>query len=316
VDEGCSEADWLRLNLQLWRLTGQSRYLEMAERLLWDHYATNRAPNGGYGHHEFACDADGPLAVKPKFTEAVWCCTFHGLLGLHTLKSHVVVGSDRGVFINFPLDVTAPISGGDGVWRVAVTCQEQGGLLTCAVQMESRDSGRRVPDVFLRRPAWAESVAVTDHRGGLLESAAEGAYLRLPGTVASQGGVRVTFAFSPRLEDRRLKRLALEPAAVTRHPGVTLWDGPRILLANTEQARPALIALIGKDGRLQLPRDRDGNLRLVMAPRVEAAEQAIATAVKSGASIMLSSWERVRKDSAAAFVFDLIAVPETNAERP
>jgi rhamnogalacturonyl hydrolase YesR len=34
VDEGCSEADWLRLNLQLWRLTSESRYLEMAERLL------------------------------------------------------------------------------------------------------------------------------------------------------------------------------------------------------------------------------------------------------------------------------------------
>ena len=127
--------------------------------------------------------------MKPKFTEAVWCCTFHGLLGLHTLKSHVVVGSDRGVFINFPLDVTAPISAGDGVWRVAVTCQEQGGSVTCAVQVESRDSERRVPDVFLRRPAWAESVTVTDHRGGPLESAAEGGYLRLPGAVATQGGV-------------------------------------------------------------------------------------------------------------------------------
>ncbi|MCU0871729.1 MAG: glycoside hydrolase family 127 protein [Pirellulaceae bacterium] len=312
VDEGCSEADWLRLNLQLWRLTGESRYLEMAERLLWNHYATNRAPNGGYGHHEFACDADGPLVVKPKFTEAVWCCTFHGLRGLHTLKSHVVVGSDRGLFINFPLDVTAPISAGDGVWQVAVTCQERGGSVTCAVQVESRDSERRVPDVFLRPPAWAESVTVTDHRGEPLESAAEGGYLRLPGAEATQGGVRVTFAFSPRLEDRRLKRLALEPAAVTRHPGVTLWDGPRILLANTEQARPALIALVGKDGRLQLPRDGDGNLRLAMAPRVDAAEQEIAAAVKSEANVVLSAWERVRKDAAAAFVFDLITVPETS----
>jgi len=309
VDEGRSEADWLRLNLQLWRLTGESRYLEMAERLLWNHYATNRAPNGGYGHHEFACDADGPLAVKPKFTEAVWCCTFHGLLGLHTLKSHVAVGSDRGLFINFPLDVTAPISAGDGVWRVTVTCQEQEGLLTCAVQVESPDSDRRAPDVFLRRPAWAESVTVTDHRGGPLESAAEGSYLRLPGAVAAQGGFRVTFAFSPRLEDRRLKRVAIDPAKVTRHAGATLWDGPRILMANTEQARPALITPVGKDGRPQLPRDRDGNLRLVMAPRWEAAEQEIAAAVKSEADIVLSPWERVRKDAAAAFVFDLIAMP-------
>jgi len=30
-DEGCAEADWLRLNLSLWRLTGQDRYLDAAE---------------------------------------------------------------------------------------------------------------------------------------------------------------------------------------------------------------------------------------------------------------------------------------------
>jgi DUF1680 family protein len=33
-DEGCSEADWLRLNLRLWKLTGETRFLDMAERLM------------------------------------------------------------------------------------------------------------------------------------------------------------------------------------------------------------------------------------------------------------------------------------------
>lgn len=311
VDEGCSEADWLRLNLELWRLTGESRYLEMAERLLWNHYATNRAPNGGYGHHEFACDAEGPLAVRPKFTEAVWCCTFHGLVGLHTLKSYVAVGSERGVFINFPFEVTAAVSAGDGVWRVVVTCQEARDSLTCSVQLEARDPGHREPDVFLRRPAWAESVLVTDHQGGALKAAAEGSYIRLPGTEAAQGGVRVSFAFSPRLEDRRLKPLTIPGAAVPRPSGVTLWDGPRLLLASTEQARPTLIVLFGKEGRLQIPRDANGKLTAVLAPSVNATEQEIVAASKNGERLLLLPWEGIRKDAAAAFVFDLIGVPQS-----
>jgi hypothetical protein len=342
VDEGCSEADWLRLNLQLWRLTGESRYLEMAERLLWNHYATNRASNGGYGHHEFACDAEGPLAVKPKFTEAVWCCTFHGLLGLQTLKRFVVTGSDRGVFVNFPLDVTTVVPVGDGVWPVAVACGERTDSLTCTVRLLSpglltvkgdqrepgvstneggssplatsasirpREPSQTIPDVFLRRPAWADSVTVTDQRGVVSAAAVQDGYVRLAGRVAAAGGICVTFAFSPRLEDRRLKRLALNPAAVTRHSGVTLWNGPSLLLANTDRTRPTLLAEVGQDGLLRLPQDRDGDFRLAVAPHVNATEQERTASIQGREDVLLAPWNRVQKDADAAFVFDLIAVP-------
>jgi hypothetical protein len=153
-----------------------------------------------------------------------------------------------------------------------------------------------------------------------LKAAAEGSYIRLPGSEAAQGGVRVSFAFSPRLEDRRLKPLTLIPAALTRHSGVTLWDGPRILLVNTEQARPTLIVPVGKEGRLQIPRDENGKLTAVLAPQVNATEQEIAAASKNGEHLLLLPWEGIRKDAAAAFVFDLIGVPQsgqsTEAAKP
>ena len=37
-DEGCSESDWLRFCLDLWRFTGETRYLDVAERLLDNQY--------------------------------------------------------------------------------------------------------------------------------------------------------------------------------------------------------------------------------------------------------------------------------------
>ena len=308
-DEGCSEADWLRLNLRLWRLTGEVRFLEMAERLVWNHYATNRAANGGYGHHDFACDADGPLLIRPQFTEAVWCCTFHGLLGLHTLKSHVIVGSARGVFVNFPFAAAATVRVADDTWPVKVTCQERPGSLIYAVHVENRGPSQPLPAIFLRRPTWADAVTIADDRGAKREATLEGGYLRLPAEVGAESGVRVTFSFSPHLEDRRLHRVALAPAETSRHRGVTLWDGPRILLASTERSRPAVVAPIGKDGRLRLPCDPNGDLHVAVASSVDAGSEDIATAAKNGPYLVVAPWERLRHDAAAAFVFDLIAVP-------
>ena len=101
-DEGCSESDWLRFNLDLWRFTGKTRYLDVAERLLQNQYATNQCPNGGYGMAHLDGDAAGPVAAIEKIEEWPFCCSFHGPLGLHFLKGYLAAGSERGVIVNFP----------------------------------------------------------------------------------------------------------------------------------------------------------------------------------------------------------------------
>ena len=207
TDEGCSEADWLRLSLELSAITGEPRYLQAAERLLFNHYEMNHTANGGFGHHNFVCDDIGPLLMQPTFTEAVWCCTFHGLVGLHTLKSHVVVGSARGVFINFPMDVSAPMQTAQGTWRVTLKRDADAPqTISCRVRREPIEAaGESPPPVFLRRPEWAEQVTVTDGRGVVLSAPCEQGYLQLPSDPAVSGEVIVTFAFQLRMEDRRLQ---------------------------------------------------------------------------------------------------------------
>ena len=99
------------LNLDLWRFTGEVRYLEVADRLLQNQYLTNQCHNGGFGMCHVDGDRAGPIGTDGMLDEWPFCCSFHGPLGLHFLKGYLAAGSDRGVFVNFPLDFTAARSG-------------------------------------------------------------------------------------------------------------------------------------------------------------------------------------------------------------
>ena len=308
TDEGCSEADWLRLNLTLWRLTGQTRFLDMAERLLWNHYAMNRTANGGYGHHNFVCDADGPLLMQPKFTEAVWCCTFHGILGLETLKRCLVEGSNRGVFVNFPADVVATVATNRGRWKATVVREDRPGAVTCAVRLDPAEDAAAIPELYLRRPDWADQVQATDRAGRSCPTASEHGYLRLPVRPGAEGEVRVIFSFKPRIEDLRLHTLSIGGSAVGRHRGVTLFDGPRLLLANTQQQRPTIVVPVDV-GRPVLSSGKEGCYSVALIDRFEAGEKAIAESLPGGPRMSLTPWDRTARGTPAAFVFDVITVP-------
>ena len=308
MDEGCSEADWLRLNLDLWRVTGETRYLDAAERLLGNHYAMNRTANGGYGHHFFVSDEEGPLFMQPKFMEATWCCTFHGILGMHTLKSYLVASSERGIFVNFLVDVTAPVRVGTSLWNVQVSRQpDTDGSIACRLCLDSPANRSDTPDLFLRRPHWAEQVTISDVHGKPVEASEEAGYLRLPARAGAEGELSVTFSFAPRVENRRMQVVKLDPSQLTRHSGVVLAVGPRVLLANAEQPRPALVVRVDREGRLQLP-SSDGIRKVAMVPSLDAPAPIPGAAAPSG-MLELAPWEGIDPKRGAAFVFDLLTVP-------
>lgn len=301
-DEGCSEADWLRLNLRLWELTGQTKFLDMAERHVWNHYAMNRTANGGYGHHEFISDAQGPLLMQPQFTEAVWCCTFHGLMGMDTLKRYIVVGSPKGVFVNFPADATAPVKTGRGQWNVSVQSTEANlGEIQCHIRMESAENSEKLPDLFVRRPHWAEQVSIKDGSGRDLRVREENGYLHLALRASSKGEATVTFSGPLRLEDRRMQPVALKAGEVNRLEGVTLWVGPHMLLANVDKAKPVILARMTAKGNLELPTA----LRFPVLEKLDAAQ--------STTGLDLAPWDKIHHETSSAFVFNLIALPENES---
>jgi hypothetical protein len=197
-DEGCSECDWLRVNLDLWQATGNTRYLDMAERLLLNHYAMNQTPNGGFGHHEFVLDNDGPLLMQPQFTEAVWCCTFHGLMGLNTLKKYVITSSDQGIYVNFPMDAEAKVKVGKETWNVKTEASAKAGVMKLIVNVKPAEAGSKTkaPKLYVRVPEWASDGKAAGYK---TIGNADG-YMILSDAESSNESAQFTFAYAPRLE--------------------------------------------------------------------------------------------------------------------
>jgi hypothetical protein len=246
--------------------------------------------------------------MQPAFTEAVWCCTFHGLVGLHTLKSYAVVGSRRGIFINFPIDVAAPVVTDNGTWTVTVEqAIDMPEAIVCRVHIEPVDAAvADPPPLFLRQPAWADRVTVADSRGTEYAAPGEHGYLRLPPEAAAAGEMVVTFGFSPRIEDRRLHRVAIDSHQTTRLRGVILCNGPWVLLAPAEKPRPVVILSRDEEGRLTLTSDHDQRCVVPTVDSVDASSDQIDAAIASGAHITLAPWQRHVADSGTAIVFDVI----------
>ena len=119
-DEGCAEADWLRLNLSLWRLTGEGRYLDAAERSLKNHFIYQQFPNGGAGHRVLHQVDGQPVAFNGLSEEAWWCCGEHWARAMADVARNAVTSSPRGLFINLAIDCDTTLAGPGGAWKTAL----------------------------------------------------------------------------------------------------------------------------------------------------------------------------------------------------
>ncbi len=289
ITEACSESDWLRFNLDLWRFTGETRYLDMAERVLHNQYRINQCPNGGFGSRHLEADSAGPFAVKPKIDEWYFCCGFHGPLGLHLLKPYLAASSDRGIFVNFLLPFRAMVPHGENMWDLKVERLPSGG-----------------PD-----EKW--SIALTTAGGPdrprpkvWIRAAGRDGYLPLAGD-----GV-VTLAPAIGLEQRRFRKIS--PAAGI-HRDVAILHGSRVLFAAAVEGagRPTILVPIG-EGRIPRLPEKDGGFAAATLPSAEADEAAVEKALESGPAVLLRPWGSFVPKRRAPFMFDVVAVPASRLD--
>ena len=98
--EGCAEADWVRLSLGLWRATGKRKYLETAERAVFNELRFNQFATGDFGHRVYT-DTGLPGDGSAR---AWWCCTLHGLRAFPDIQGSVFRATKEGLWYDLPLD--------------------------------------------------------------------------------------------------------------------------------------------------------------------------------------------------------------------
>ncbi len=171
LDEGCSQADWLRVNLLFYCLTEQSRYLDMAERVLYNQMRINQCEAGGFGHRRGLYDAHGVAGYGKYHAEAVWCCAFHGAAALLNLKSCVLLEEGGGGTLQIPLLLDF-IAGNDRAEVAFQECGSAGGTAAGRRKWKLSVSlkGEEAMTIRLRVPDWARDFQVCGTGGEAVEA--------------------------------------------------------------------------------------------------------------------------------------------------
>jgi hypothetical protein len=340
-DEGCSESDWLRFNLDLWRFTGQTGYLDVAHRLLENQYATNQCPNGGYGMAHLDGDAAGPVATIEKIEEWPFCCSFHGPLGLHFLKGYLAAGSERGVIVNFPYSFTAPVHAAGREWSVAVRSKSDyvQGHTRMEIELTPQDKAAARGTLWVRIPMWASGAKVVAASGDPLPAPADNGYLRIDGDFKAGHKLTVDFQNKLILERRTFLKAQVAPGQVSRVKDVAVVAGPDLLFATPVKTggRPVLLATLDAAGRLSFPSRGDGQFVTVALPGIGATDAQIVEAIKTARPVFLRTWPGIvasrrgepafksvvtmseiggsrAKPRRLPFMFDLVVVPDRSLD--
>ncbi|HIE50468.1 MAG TPA: hypothetical protein EYP85_01805 [Armatimonadetes bacterium] len=293
-DETCSTADWLRLNFQLWRLTRNVRYLDAAERTIFNGLPFEQLPNGGFVGHR---DLTGRVGEEWDF-----CCTHHGSLALvHVVENLYSVGPKEGenlLYVNFFLPSRAEMTFPDGT-RVALV--QEGDYPRGEMVALTMEAAAPVAFQFrVRVPPSARGVGLGEVKlnGAPLSPAAdEGAFVLLrPPQGRWQPGDRLTWRCPVPL------RVERRPPWETAEEQVAFWHGPLLLACGGVEKMPGepplLTAQVAFHPAEHLRREPTAENEFGLAYRLTGADGRRATLIPlaSGGTGEVSVWMRVEKE--------------------
>ena len=191
-DEPCASGDWLAVNLWLWKLTGEMKYLDAAERCLLNQLYFNQLPNGGFSS---TCNIEQGF----RGLEAWWCCSMHGPRSLCEAAQHIYTYDQDSIWVNLFMPATATVHVQQGT-RVQIEQQTQyprDGAITLHVNPDDAVTF----SLKVRVPTWADASAVgVELNGGPANERCEDSLLVITHKWQRGDQVQVRFAMPMRVE--------------------------------------------------------------------------------------------------------------------
>lgn len=251
-DEGCAETDWLRLNLKLSEITGNKRYLDMAERLLWNHFLANQNSSGGFGCRFISSDEEGVFGFSGYDTEATWCCDFHGALGFQILKPFLATFQDQEIRINFPLSFNSSIHCGERIWDIQSFVEPGKSKGVVFQQTISLNSKKEMQiRLSLRLPDWSEGFTATDALGKVIDFEPKQGYWQSKEFLRAGEKVTVRYKGGVVVENRNCQPLPV-PGKEGYAGKVVLRYGPELLSLKDHPTIPVLLLGVDANNKVVL----------------------------------------------------------------
>jgi DUF1680 family protein len=231
VSENCAQVTWLQLCLELLRITGEAKYADTLERIVYNHLLAAQLPSG-----ESLCYFT-PLAGKKPYDRGCNCCTSSGPRGIALLTTFAYATAPGAVIVNLyePSTVEVAVSG----VPVKITQQTRyplDGKVVLTVAPE-----RAVPlELRLRIPAWCRSYHAALNGKPMEAAAPAGEYLAVSRRWQKGDTLEIEFAMPAVLVRGTHSNQGL--VAVQRGPLVLAFDArlnPGLSAGNVSPAAEA-----------------------------------------------------------------------------
>lgn len=213
-DEGCALADWIVVNLMMFEISGETRFIDDAEKTLVNHFFLNQFNTGGFGHLSFSQEIVGGKTWQGwdgKFgSENPGCCSLWGQWGLGQVGRFLVTEKQDALFVN--LFASAKINLPDKYSHLSIT-GDFPRMSKAEIKLSTDKSVKY--DLALRKPAWADSVEILINNKSV-RSDEEGGYLHIKRRWHGTSVVQIRFVSGYRIF----------PWPKNNPVGVAIYDGP------------------------------------------------------------------------------------------
>ena len=214
-DEGCAEADFIMLSLNLWKTTGEKEYLEKAERCLINHLFANQYDTGDFGHRSL--DPEMGLVNDENIARSWWCCNFHGLRALNEVKETVFTRKDNLLQLNLFLD------GSYSDKEVALAAEQVGSESDrFRIVVKNASPGLRLA---IRVPSWASHMELTIG-GKKIGKEQQSDYLVVDGSLKTGDRIDVAMDYQLKWVGTDKKEIAVPVSGKTK---AALFYGPYLM---------------------------------------------------------------------------------------
>ena len=258
-DETCSVADWLGLSLRLWRLTGDPRYMDVAEHTLLNHLYFDQDQSGGFCSFRTIAEDNTPKGKGRRDHVTYMCCSMHGVRAMIEAARFIYVHDEDGIDVNLfaACEAKVPTKGGPVRLKQITDYPAEP-----TVRIEVRPEGELPFNLRVRIPHWTRSWQLAIN-GDPLDVKTERGYASIQRVWQSGDTVEVTFE----------PYLHVVPEGVngfsTTSPGsapdqtnnlkrAALAYGPLVLMLDQREGEPP--------GQVLVPRREDGELFLPRTP--------------------------------------------------